>query len=97
MLGDTQVHQAFGAIKLGARLQLIKRPIDDRCARGSAGRSIVGATQESPKASAPDRPGFAVAIDHKIRISRPGSSVEELGANRQQGELHGRTQEKPKR
>jgi len=54
MLGNAQVDLAFGAIELGARLQLIKRCADDRGARGRAGCSVIGTTQESPEAVASD-------------------------------------------
>ena len=46
VLGDAQMHQAFGAIELGARLQLIERSIDERRARSCAGCSVMGTSQK---------------------------------------------------
>ena len=93
VLGNAQVHQAFGAIKLGARLQLIKGSIDGRRARSVPGCAIVGTTQESLEAAASDRPCFAVDVDHQIGIGRARRGVKELSANGQQGENHSGTQD----
>ena len=90
--GNAQVYHAFGPIELSARLQLFERAIDDPTARSDTRCSIVRATQERPKSSTADRPGFAVAIDHQISKGGATRRVKKLGTNRQVGEIHGSTQ-----
>src|SRR5215470_6037828 len=92
VLSDTQVHRALGAIELGARLQLIERPIDERRARSCAGCSVVRTSQKSPEASAADRPGLAVTVNGYVRISGAVRGVKELSAGKQ-SEVHRRIPE----